>query len=243
MPASIHSNDGDTPRAPTFHVPTGESLQQPPIPDSLYSPNLTRTPTEPSPPLPDAIVVAPLFQQFPGCDLILRATKNQPYTDFYVDRRTVRARSSYLGREISALVDPLLDKNEVFLWEDHAHVLDAMLRFVYVDRPKPLIQDVSSLRALLEAARKYEIEAARHALGTAELLDFAQSDPIQAFAIACEFDLVGEASLISKETLEVDIMSFDENLVLNSIGLVRAVGRYYFRPLSNYMLHRAITTV
>jgi hypothetical protein len=183
----------------------------------------------------DPANVAPLFQPFDGCDLVLRATKSRPHTDFYVDRRTVYARSPYLQRKISEF-GPIPVGIEVVSWEDDTRTLDAMLRFVYPDRPKPEVQNVAHLRSLLKAARKYDIEAARHALGTAVLLDFAKREPLCAFAIACEFGLVDEASLISKDTLSVDIMMSDKSVELGRVSLVSFWTIHYHRRMLNVII-------
>ncbi|KAF8602686.1 hypothetical protein BDV93DRAFT_185057 [Ceratobasidium sp. AG-I] len=223
MPVSVYSDDDRTPRAPVFNVPTNKALQRPSIPDVFYSPESARNAVNLPPSLYDQVSVALQFQSFQGCDLILRATKSRPHIDFYVDRETLFAGSLYLKRKLSEL-GPAIAEIDVISWEDDADTLDAMLRFVYADRPKPVVEDVEHLRALLKAARKYEIEAAKHALGTAVLLDFGKTAPLQAFALACEFGLVDEAAMISKDTLEVDIMMSDNNNDLGRVSL-----SYYHR--------------
>lgn len=193
--------------------------------------------------LSDATNVARLFQPFDGCDLVLRATKMQPHTDFYVDRETVYSHSSYLKRKLSELT-PTPPEIEIVAWGEDARILDAMLRFVYADRPKPQVQDIAELRVLLKAARTYGIEAANHALGTAVLLDFAKKDPVCAFTIACEFGLVDEAGLISKDTLGIDIMTPESGLELGRVSLVsfNPVVRF-LQPTLNVICSRVTTTV
>lgn len=221
MPASDHSGSNNTPSALAFNTPMKPS--RPSIIDTLCPSHHGNPSVDPRPSMSDPVNIAPLFQPFDGCDLVLRATKTRPHIEFCVDRETIYNKSSYLKRKISEL-GPIPSGIEVVSWEDDAHTLDAMLRFVYADRPKPKVQDVDHLRSLLKAARRYDIEAARHALGTAVLLDFATREPLCAFAIACEFGLVDEASLISKETLNVDIMMSDSNCELGRVSL-----SYYHR--------------
>jgi hypothetical protein len=163
--------------------------------------------------------VARLFPPFEGCDLVLRTIKSAPHVEFYVDRETIYSRSSYLKYKISAL-GPVPAGIDVIYWVDEADTLDAMLRFVYPDRPKPKVESVSHLRFLLGTAQKYGIAAAMHTLGTAMLFDFAPRDPLSAFAVACEFGLADKAVLISKETLKVDIMTDEKSSVLNRVSLV-----------------------
>lgn len=222
MPVSTYSDDDRTPRAPAFNVPNNKALQRPPIPDIFYSPGSSRSSADLPSSLYDQVSIALQFQPFQGCDLILRACKSRPHIDFYVDRKTLFAGSIYLKRKISEL-GPVIAEIDVITWEDDADTLDAMLRFVYADRPKPVVQDVEHLRTLLKAARKYEIEAAKHALGTAVLIDFGKTAPLQAFALACEFGLVDEAAMISKDTLEVDIMMSDHNNDLGRVSLVSLI--------------------
>ncbi|CUA72359.1 hypothetical protein RSOLAG22IIIB_01026 [Rhizoctonia solani] len=109
-----------------------------------------------------------------------------------------------------------------------------MLRFIYSNRPRPQVESIAHLRCLLEAARKYDIQAAKRALGTAVLLEFATRVPISSFSLACQFGLDNEADLISKETLKVDIMMNENSSELNRVSL-----SYYHRLLR---LHRIRAT-
>ncbi|KAL5636020.1 hypothetical protein ACGC1H_004733 [Rhizoctonia solani] len=228
MPHSVHSGE---------HMPHAPALQD------LDGKRSTRSPTfdlttvlpphnylsAPAPDLSNSVQVASLFPPLQGCDLVLRATKTLPHVEFYVDRETIYNHSPYLKRKISEL-GPIPTGVEIVSWEENAATLDAMLRFIYSDRPKPEVESVDHLRLLLRAAGKYGIEAARHALGTAVLLEFATREPLSAFAIACEFDLANEATLISKETLRVDIMMEGKSSELGRVSL-----SYYHRLLR---LHR-----
>ncbi|KAG9103852.1 hypothetical protein FRC06_007530 [Ceratobasidium sp. 370] len=227
MPVSIYSDGESAPPTPDFPPPN--KLQRCSIPNVLYSPVHSRHRFDSPPSLSDRVNIAPDFQPSPECDLVLRSTKTRPHTDFYVDRKTITDRSPYLKRKLSEL-GPTPDGTDVISWEDHADTLEAMLCFIYTGRSKPIVRDVEHLRTLLKAARKYEIEAARHALGTAVLLDYAKKEPLRAFAIACEFGLADQAVLISKDTLEVDIMASDK---YNDLGRVSL--SYYHRLIQ---LHR-----
>ncbi|KAG9127945.1 hypothetical protein FRC07_007183 [Ceratobasidium sp. 392] len=228
MPVSIHSDDDFTPRRPSFSVPN-KPLQRLPIPNVFFSPVHSRTGAESPPSLSDQVIVAPDFQPSAECDLVLRSTRTRPHTDFYVDRKTIYEKSPYLMRKLLAL-GPAPDGIDVISWEDYADTLEAMLCFIYTGRSKPVVRNVQHLRILLKAACKYEIETARHALGTAVLLDYAKQEPLRAFAIACEFGLADQAVLISKDTLNVDIMTSDK---YNDLGRVSL--SYYHRLIQ---LHR-----
>ncbi|KAH7340375.1 hypothetical protein B0J17DRAFT_316394 [Rhizoctonia solani] len=228
MPHSVCSNKL-TPRGPSFGVVGNKQFTRSPIFDSITASPRNLILPAPVPRSSDPVNVARLFPPFEGCNLVLRATKTHPHVEFYMDRETVYNRSSYLKRKISEL-GPIPAGIEIVSWEDDADTLDAMLRFVYSDRPKPEVETVAHLRVLLKAARKYDIEAARHALGTAVLLDFATREPLSAFAIACEFGLVDEATLISKDTLRVDVMMDEKSSELRRVSL-----SYYHRLLR---LHR-----
>ncbi|CAE7218368.1 unnamed protein product [Rhizoctonia solani] len=208
MPHSVHSdeymldalaltafNDKRSPLSPDFRL---IAVHVPPHNHTLPVPRFS-----------GLIKVAHLFQPFKGSDLVLRTTKNHPHVEFYVDRETIYNHSPYLKRKISKL-GPTPAGIEVVSWEEDADTLDAMLRLVYSDRSKPVVESTTQLRFLLGAARKYGIEAARRVLGTTVLFDLATREPLPAFVIACEFGLAGEATLISKETLKVDIM-MEEN--------------------------------
>ncbi|QRW00296.1 The BTB (BR-C, ttk and bab)/POZ (Pox virus and Zinc finger) domain [Ceratobasidium sp. AG-Ba] len=233
MPVSIHSEDEEcTPRAFVFPAATKPS-QRLPLPEVFFSPAYSRQSCSLPPSLSDPVEIAPDFQPFDGCDLVLRSTKVRPHTDFYVDRRTIYDKSPYLKRKLTEL-GPVPEGIDVISWEDRADTLESMLCFIYTDRSKPVVRSVEHLRVLLKAARKYEIETARHALGTAVLLDYAKKEPLRAFAIACEFGLADQAVLISKETLEIDIMKSDKYSDLGRVSL-----SYYHRLIQ---LHRRRAT-
>ncbi|KAF8758751.1 hypothetical protein RHS01_02765 [Rhizoctonia solani] len=136
---------------------------------------------------------------------------------------------AYLKRNISELGFTPAGVDVIY-WEEDADTLDAMLRFVYPDRPKPKVESVPHLRFLLETARRYGIGTATHVLCTTVLLDFATKDPLSVFAIACEFGLTNEAALISKETLKVDFMMDQKSSELGRVSL-----SYYHRL---HRLHR-----
>jgi hypothetical protein len=240
MPVSIHSDEDCTPRVSAFHL-APKALQHSPTPNVLYSQTRSCAQYDPPPSLSDLVKVAPDFQPSPECNLVLRAIKTRSHTDFYVDRETIYTRSSYLKRKLSSL-GSIPDGIDVISWDDDADTLGAMLRFIYPGRAKPVVQDVDHLRVLLKAARQYDIEAATHALGTAVLLDFAKREPIQAFAIACEFALVDIAALISKDTLEVDVMVSDKHNDLGRVSLVSLHNHTYVGP-SLTVCYRAATTV
>ncbi|KAG9099541.1 hypothetical protein FS749_001028 [Ceratobasidium sp. UAMH 11750] len=227
MPVSVYSDDESIPPTPTSLPPNKD--QRFSIPNTLYSPARSRLGLDLPPSLFDHVDVAPDFQPSPECDLVLRSTKSRPHTDFYVERKVVTEKSPYLRRKLLEL-GPTPNGIDVISWEDHADTLEAMLCFIYAGRNKPIVRDVEHLRTLLKAARKYEIEAAKHALGTAVLIDYAKKEPLRAFAIACEFGLADQAVLISKDTLEVDIMTSDR---YNDLGRVSL--SYYHRLIQ---LHR-----
>ncbi|CAE6433040.1 unnamed protein product [Rhizoctonia solani] len=232
MHHSARSDDDRTPRTSTFATGGGR-LTRSPVIDVISASSPNHTLPAPVPALSDIVNVARLFPPFEGCDLVLRATKNSPPVEFYVDRETIYSHCSYLKGKISAL--GLIPTGiDVISWEDDANILDAMLRFIYSDRPKPKIESVFHLRLLLRAARKYDIEAAMHALGTGVLLAIAESEPLSAFVIACEVGLVDEATLISKETLKVDIMMDEKNSELGRVSL-----SYYHRLLRLHRLRAA----
>ncbi|KAJ1310286.1 hypothetical protein OPQ81_007026 [Rhizoctonia solani] len=239
MPRSVHSDEDRTPRASTCVSSDNKQLNCSPILGLIIASTRSHSLPAPAPRLSGLVNVAPLFPPLKDCDLVLRATKNHPHVEFYVDRETIYSHSSYLKRKISEL-GPIPPGIEVVSWEEDPNTLDAMLRFIYPGRPKPEVKNMAHLRFLLKASRKYGIEAARHALGTAILLDFATREPLSAFVTACEFGLDSEAALISKETLKTDIMMDEKSSELGRVSL-----SYYHRLLRLHRMRaaRAIDTL
>ncbi|KAF8710673.1 hypothetical protein RHS03_02158, partial [Rhizoctonia solani] len=227
----VDSDDDRTPRASTF-APSSQRLNYSPAASVELGLAPYAPPSRDLPPvstLPDSVNVARLFPPFEGCDIVLLATKTLPHVAFYVDRKTIYTRCAYLKRNISELGFTPAGVDVIY-WEEDADTLDAMLRFVYPDRPKPKVESVPHLRFLLETARRYGIGTATHVLCTTVLLDFATKDPLSVFAIACEFGLTNEAALISKETLKVDFMMDQKSSELGRVSL-----SYYHRL---HRLHR-----
>ncbi|KDN49476.1 hypothetical protein RSAG8_02178, partial [Rhizoctonia solani AG-8 WAC10335] len=231
MARSVYPNE-NTIRPPALGASDDKRSTTPAF-DLVDAPSPDHTLPAPAPRLSDPVQVARLFPPFKGCDLALRATKHRPHVQFYVDRETVYNHSSYLKRNNSGDL-PIPAGIEVVSWEENADTLDAMLRLVYSDRLRPKVENVARLRFLLKTARKYGIEAARHSLGTAVLLELATREPIPAFVTACEFGLVDEAALISKETLKVDIMMGEESSELCRVSL-----SYYHRLLRLHKMRAA----
>lgn len=87
-----------------------------------------------------------------------------------------------------------------------AHVLEAILRFIY-PLPPPSFDDLSDLVPVLAACLRYQMTAActvlrQKLISTSNLL----REPLRVFAIACRFGLVAEAREASRATLRMDIM-------------------------------------
>jgi len=86
---------------------------------------------------------------------------------------------------------------------DPPRTLELILRFIY-PFALPVIDDLTTLSEVLILADKYDIEAARSHLRPC-LVEFAKTEPLRVYAIACRLGFEGEMKIASSHMTAIDL--------------------------------------
>ena len=173
----------------------------------------------------------------PHADVILRSSDN---TDFRVYKNILSLASPFF-RDLFSLPQPPIEPRTgsadntadehrdgllVIPLAEDAQTVEFMLRSIYPVR-SPKIEKLSDLRFVLEASRKYDIEAFD---GVAEqaLVDALEIDPVGVYAIACRFGLLDIARQAIPCTLEHPIFQFSEAIQFMNAEQYRLIVKYHY---------------
>ncbi|KAH8105110.1 hypothetical protein BXZ70DRAFT_505329 [Cristinia sonorae] len=114
---------------------------------------------------------------------------------------------------------------------ENSKTLDAILRFLYPNISYVLPQDVSLIRAVLEAARKYELSTVRSAAVEA-LAKCVGTKPLPVYAIACQYGIedIARAAAMATTQFSPDVLwaesEYDDELERISARMLRRLVRY-----------------
>ena len=97
-----------------------------------------------------------------------------------------------------------LDGIEVVDVTDPPQALGLVLRFVYPSPSLPAIEDLTVLSEALVIADKYDIEVARVRLRSS-FAEFAKTEPLRAYAVACRLGLTDEMKTASSHTTHIHL--------------------------------------
>ncbi|GBE89538.1 hypothetical protein SCP_1602000 [Sparassis crispa] len=135
----------------------------------------------------------------PAANIILRSSDN---IDFCV-HSVVLSEASPFFKDMFSLQQPLVDHikpdgldeyrdgRPVIVVGEDSRTLDSLLRLCY-PITDPELKELTEVRAVLEAALKYQMEEAT-AIATKALRTFAHGEPLRIWAIACRLRLEVEA--------------------------------------------------
>ncbi|KAH9852627.1 hypothetical protein C2E23DRAFT_711728, partial [Lenzites betulinus] len=138
----------------------------------------------------------------PSADFVLRSDDK---VDFHVWRAILRE-ASPIFLDMFSLSQPhaggqpptYMDVPIVHMTESTG-TLESLLRYCY-PVPDPEFASIDDLKPVLEAARKYQMDYAMRMLAQ-RLLVLAEAAPLQAYAVALQFDLDNIAQAAAKLTL------------------------------------------
>ena len=153
---------------------------------------------------------------FPDADIVLRSAHDtskgnalfEPI-DFSVHRCVLSAASQFFEGLFSLPQPPSKPTGRlpVIPFTETEAVLDTLLRYIY-PVPKPVIRSLEELAPALEAAHKYDVQAAtdglRKHLIAPELL---RKHPLRVYAIASRYNLEEEARIASTATLAAGLLA------------------------------------
>ncbi|EJU04791.1 hypothetical protein DACRYDRAFT_114114 [Dacryopinax primogenitus] len=152
-----------------------------------------------------------LFQQ-PTADIILLSS-DRPAAELRVHRRILIEASEFF-REMFTLPQPVRqdgspEEEEIpkIDLQEPASVLIPLLTLLY-PVPPPSFSSLDLLPALFRSAQKYDLPSLPPLLACVlREPRFLQAEPLQVYALACQFGLKEEARLASRATLRVDLMA------------------------------------
>lgn len=140
----------------------------------------------------------------PSADLILRSCD---YVDFRV-RRAILAEASPVFDDMLSIPQPHSCASDelttppsppIVTLTESARTLDHLLRFCY-PVPKPTLPTLDDVLCILEAARKYLMDAVLHE-AQHQFADHAAREPLRAYALACSRGWSNEMRLAARASL------------------------------------------
>ena len=179
------------------------------------------------------------FFKAPTADIILQSSDGVLFHNF----RWILAEASPVFRDMlgspatPTFSTPLVfsEPPERIMLPEPASILDPLLRLIYPVAPQPEFTCLSTLKAVLAAALKYEVALASSALRQALVSpNFLENETLRVYAIACQFGLDDEAKIISRATLSIALL--DEPLC----DELKNISAYDYCRLLN--LHRTRAT-
>ncbi|GBE89539.1 hypothetical protein SCP_1602010 [Sparassis crispa] len=204
--------------------------------------DLTGQPFEPNePPSPAPPIWAqPPFDN-PSANIILRSSDN---IDFCV-HSIILSEASPFFKDLFSLQQPIVDHTKsnntdeyrdgrlVITVREDSRTLDGLLRLCY-PITDPELKDLLLVRAMLEAALKYQMDEAT-AITRKALRSFAEKEPLRIWAIACQLRLEEDAHYAAQFTLQQTSIadSFPQEMQEITAGP-------YFRLLKYHRLRGAV---
>ena len=148
---------------------------------------------------------------WPDGDVILRATHDGQTRDFRV-HKSFLSFSSPVFKHMFATQQPQSvspDGVDIIEVADSPRALEVILRFIYPSPSPPIIDDLTVLSEALVLADEYNIEVARAQLRSS-FIEFAKTEPLRAYAIACRLRLTDEMKIASFHTTSIHLPSISE---------------------------------
>ena len=163
---------------------------------------------------------------WPDGDVILRCTHGSNSRDFRVHKLFLSF-ASPVFKDMFKLPQPAPATSTVDIIDlvDSPRAVEYILRFIYPSSP-PAIDDLTLLSEILILADKYDIEAARSRLRPL-FIEFAKSEPLRAYAIACRLGFEDETKIASSYTTSIHLP-----------GITELPDEFRFIPATDY--HRLI---
>ena len=148
---------------------------------------------------------------FPDGDVVLRATNETESRDFQV-HKCFLSYSSPVFKDMFTIPQPspaVSSGVDVITISDPPRALELVLRFVYPSPRLPAVENFTILSEALIIADKYDIEVARARLRSS-FTEFAKTEPLRAYAVACRFGLTDEMKIASSHTTSIHLPDLPE---------------------------------
>jgi hypothetical protein len=162
-----------------------------------------------------------------NADVILRATHGTDSRDFRVHKLFLSFASPVFN-DMFKLPQPSSETSTVDVIDvaDPPRVLELVLQFIYPSTDPPAINDLTLLSEVLVLVNKYDIKVARSRLQS-PLMEFAKTEPLRVYAIACRLGFEDEMKIASSHTTPIDLP-----------GLTELPEEFKFVPATEY--HRLV---
>ena len=150
---------------------------------------------------------------WPDGDIILRATHGTETRHFRVHKLFLSFSSPVFNDmfRVPQPPTPSATSNGVDVIDitDPPRALELILRFVYPSVDVPVIENLTVLSEALVLADKYDIKVARARLRS-PFREYATTEPLRAYAIACRLGLEEEKKIASSYTTSIHLPGLDE---------------------------------
>ncbi|KAA1476992.1 hypothetical protein DENSPDRAFT_747019, partial [Dentipellis sp. KUC8613] len=175
---------------------------------------------------------APFHAEKAGVDVILRSSDK---VDFYTHKIVLSLASPFFetmflipqpaGASTPSSI-PIVDVPE------NSHTLGLLLRCCYPLRP-PTLATLPDVRCVLQAALKYEMDAARSVAETG-LKDVVDEDPVGVFAIGCRCNRQDVCEVAARRLLAYSSQSFESEEL-------RSLSAYHYNRLTQWHTRCCLT--
>ena len=147
---------------------------------------------------------------WPDADVILRATHGTDSRDFRVHKLFLSF-ASPVFKDMFKLPQPSSTASSIDTIDmaDPPRALEVILHFIYPSTEPPAINDLILLSEVLVLADKYEIRVAQVRLRPS-LVEFAKTEPLRVYAIACQLGLEDEMKIASSYTTSIHLPGLTE---------------------------------
>ncbi|KAF7795260.1 hypothetical protein EIP86_006412 [Pleurotus ostreatoroseus] len=142
---------------------------------------------------------------YPDADLVL-CSSSPDRIQFHVHKCVLAASSTFFDDMFSLPQGPTeCASPPVVDVAESTHTLENLLRLIY-PVPRPKLDSLDELVAMLEVATKYEVASAiEHLRRLLVQPEFLSSNPLRVYAIACRFELEEESKIASQHTLCIKV--------------------------------------
>jgi len=147
---------------------------------------------------------------WPDGDIILRATHGTESRDFRVHKLFLSF-ASPVFKDMFNLPQPSPAASTIDTIDmvDPPRALEVILHFIYPSCDPPAINDLTLLSEVLVLADKYDIRAARSRLRPS-FVEFAKTEPLRVYAIACRLGFEDEMKIASSHTTSIHLAGLTE---------------------------------
>ena len=145
---------------------------------------------------------------WPDGDVILRSTHDTESRDFRTHKLFLSF-ASPVFKDILAVPQCAPPAICLVDLDDPPRALELILRLIYPSSVPPVLDDLAVVLEAFNIANAYKIEVAQSRLQSS-LVEFAKTEPLRVYAIACRLGLENEMKIASKHTLPINLLELTQ---------------------------------